>query len=186
MDATRILPDLQASLLCEEVRQEVNGNFMIIGIIGVLRVPKLPIRAFRLCLFNRWTAGVGTFTEVSRIIAPDGVTEVRRSQVQFHLRDAASHAINVTVFPNIEFKTAGIYYVEVLVDDVMKLRFPVPLIVQPPPQQTPPGQGPGGAAQGNPPSSSNPGPSSNPGTPPSSPNPPPPSSEEGPTSPDSA
>ena len=30
---TRILPDLQASILCEEVRQEINGNFIIIGIL---------------------------------------------------------------------------------------------------------------------------------------------------------
>jgi hypothetical protein len=29
MQATRILPDLQCSLLCEEVRQEINGNFIL-------------------------------------------------------------------------------------------------------------------------------------------------------------
>ena len=32
-----------------------------------------------------------------------------------------------------EFKTAGTYYVEVLVDEVMKLRYPIPLVVVPPP-----------------------------------------------------
>ena len=35
MTPTRILPDLQCSLLCEEVRQEANGNFFLLGIIDV-------------------------------------------------------------------------------------------------------------------------------------------------------
>ena len=38
MDPSRILPDLQSSLLCEDVRQEANGNFMLIGVIGLVRV----------------------------------------------------------------------------------------------------------------------------------------------------
>jgi hypothetical protein len=71
MQATRILPDLQASLLCEEVRQEANGNFFLIGVVNFIRVPQLPIVAGRLCVFNRWTAGIGQFTESVRLIAPE-------------------------------------------------------------------------------------------------------------------
>ena len=41
-------------------------------------------------------------------------------------------------FGQVEFKTAGTYYVEVLVDDVMKLRYPVPVVINPQPGQ--PGQ----------------------------------------------
>jgi len=58
MQATRILPDLQASLLCEDVRQEASGNFILVGIIGFVNVPQLPIVAFKLCVFNRWAAGL--------------------------------------------------------------------------------------------------------------------------------
>ena len=43
MQASRILPDLQCSVLCEDVRQEVTGNFIALGIIGAIRVPKLPL-----------------------------------------------------------------------------------------------------------------------------------------------
>ena len=67
MQATRILPDLQGSLLCEDVRQEVNGNFILIGIIGFVNVPHLPVVAFKLCVFNRWAAGIGQFTESVRL-----------------------------------------------------------------------------------------------------------------------
>ena len=140
MQATRILPDLQASLLCEEVRQEANGNFFIIGVVNFLRVPQLPIVAGRLCVFNRWTAGIGQFTESVRLIAPDQTTVLRNGEMKFELREPGLHSTNVMVFNQVEFKTAGTYFVEVLVDDVMKLRYPVPLIHAPPPpnQNLPP------------------------------------------------
>ena len=141
MQATRILPDLQSSLLCEEVRQEVNGNFFLVGVIGIVRVPQLPVVAFKLSLFNRWTAGVGTFVETTRLIAPDQTTVLRKGEVKFNLPDAALHATNVTLFSQVEFKVAGTYYLEVLVDDVMKLRYPVPVILAPPPNQAPPPPG---------------------------------------------
>ncbi len=131
MQPTRILPDLQCSLLCEEIRQEVTGNFFLIGVINFIRVPQLPVVALKLSLFNRWTAGVGHFTETVRFVAPDQVTQLRKGEVKFALQDAALHATNVTVFGQVEFKMAGTYYIEVLVDDVMKLRYPVPVIVAP-------------------------------------------------------
>ena len=142
MQATRILPDLQCSLLCEEVRQEVTGNFFLVGVINFIRVPQLPVVAFKLTVFNRWTVGIGQFTESVRLIAPDQVTLLRKSEVKFALQDANLHATNITVLPQVEFKTAGTYFVEVLVDDVMKLRYPVPLI-HAPPAQNPPPPGPG-------------------------------------------
>ena len=133
MNPSRILPDLQCSLLCEEIRQEANGNLFLIGVINIIRVPQLPIVAARLCVFNRWTAGLGQFVESLRLIAADQTTVLRKSEVRFALQDAALHANNVTVFPQIEFKVAGTYFVEVLVDDVMKLRYPVPVVHTPPP-----------------------------------------------------
>lgn len=136
MQPTRILPDLQCSLVCEEIRQEVTGNFFLIGVINFIRVPQLPVVALKLSLFNRWTAGVGHFTESVRLIAPDQTTVLRKGEVKFALVDAALHATNVTVFTQVEFKVPGTYYVEVLVDDVMKLRYPIPVIVAPPQTQT--------------------------------------------------
>ncbi len=144
MQPTRILPDLQCSLLCEEIRQEVTGSFFLIGVINYIRVPQLPVVAFKLSVFNRWTAGVGQFVETSRLIAPDQTTVLRKGEVKFALQDPNLHATNVTVFGQVEFKTAGTYYVEVLVDDVMKLRYPVPVMVVPQQGQQP--QAPAGEA----------------------------------------
>ena len=132
MNPSRILPDLQCSLLCEEVRQEINGNFMLIGVVNFVRVPQLPVTAARVCLFNRWTAGFGQFTECVRLIAPDQTTVLRQSEVKFSLQDVTLHATNVTVMGQVKFEVPGAYFIEVLVDDVMKLRFPLSVSVVPP------------------------------------------------------
>jgi len=137
MQATRILPDLQCSLPCEEVRQEVNGNLFLIGVLHFLRVPQVPIVAGRICVFNRWTAGIGQFTETVRLVAADQTTVISKGESKFELRDPAMSATNVMFFANVKFEAAGTYFIEVLVDDVMKLRYPLPVVVVPPPGQTP-------------------------------------------------
>ena len=137
MNPTRILPDLQCSLVCEDVRQETTGNFILIGVINFIRVPQVPVVAFRLTVFNRWTAGLGSFTEAVRLIAPDQTTVLRKGEMKFKLQDAAHSATNVTLLQQVEFKAPGVYFIEVLVDDVMKLRYPLPVLLVPPPGQQP-------------------------------------------------
>ena len=136
MQATRILPDLQCSLVCEEVRQEANGNLFLIGVVNLIRVPQLPVVLGRICIFNRWTAGIGQFNESTRLIAPDQTTVVNKGEMKFELRDPSHSAIGVMVFGQVKLETAGTYFVEVLVDDVMKLRYPLIVVHTPPPTQT--------------------------------------------------
>jgi hypothetical protein len=138
MTPNRILPDLQCSLLCDDVRQEASGNLIILGVISIIRVPGVPIAAPKLCIVNRWTAGVGQFTEQVRLVAPDGTTVLRKSSAKLLLPDPSQNVTNVSVFGNVEFPAGGVYFVEVLVDDVMKLRYPVPLVVVPQPGQPQP------------------------------------------------
>ena len=135
MQASRILPDLQSSLVCEDIRQEANGNFILVGVINLIRVPQFPVVALKLSVFNRWTAGVGQFTESVRFIGPDQTTVLRKGEVKFALKDPSLQATNVSVFGQVEFKGPGNYFVEVLVDDVMKLRYNIPVVHTPPPQQ---------------------------------------------------
>jgi len=134
MQPSRILPDLQCSLLCEDIRQEVTGNFILIGVINFIRVPHVPVTAARLLVFNRWTAGVGEFQQCIRLLAPDQTTVLAKNDVKFALPDPTSHTVNVAVFGNVTFNAPGTYFVEVLVDDVMKLRYPLTLVVTPPQQ----------------------------------------------------
>ena len=124
--------------MCEEVRQEVNGNLFLIGVVNVVRLPQLPIVAGRICIFNRWAAGIGAFQETVRLIGPDQTTVISKSEMKFELRDPALSATNVTFFGQVKFEVVGTYYIEVLVDDVMKLRYPVPVVHAPMPAQNPP------------------------------------------------
>ena len=122
MQPNRILPDLQSSLVCQDVRQEANGNLILIGIMQFIPVPETPVTAAQILVFNRWCAGVGQFSDTVRIVAPDSSTVIAKSDLKFNLQHPHSCATNVNVIRNIEFKVPGVYFVEVLVDDVLKLR----------------------------------------------------------------
>jgi len=131
MNATRILPELQASLMCEAVRQEANGNLLLVGIISVICVPQLPVTIKQFCIYNRWTAGVGRFKDSTRLVTPDGMITLCQGSTEFELPAPSHHATNVHVFPNAELKTAVTYFIEVLVDNMMKLRAQLPVILAP-------------------------------------------------------
>lgn len=121
-----MIPDLQTSILCDDVRQERNGKFILIGIFDILTVPKLPAAYPRLCIYNRWCCGSGTFKQRSRIIAPDdSTTVVEGKPVKVKLKDKAASATCVEFFLNVSFPVEGVYWVETLLDDNLKLRHPL-------------------------------------------------------------
>ncbi len=146
MQPNRILPDLQCSLVCQDVRQEANGNLIVIGVMQGIPVPETPIAAAQLLVLNRWCAGVGQFSDTVRIVAPDSTTVVAKSDLKFALQQPHHCAPNVNILRNVEFKTTGVYFVEVLVDDVLKLRYPLPVVIPPRPPGAPGGPRPGGEA----------------------------------------
>ncbi len=129
-----MIPDLQTCILCEEVRQEINGNFILLGILGDIKVPALPITAFKLCLFSRWCCGVGEFHHRYRILLPDETSVIAATEGKFQLNSVNEHLTQVTVFGNVQFQQAGTHWVEAHLDDELKLRFPMGVRVVPPNQ----------------------------------------------------
>jgi hypothetical protein len=120
-----MMPDLQASLLCDDVRQERNGKFILIGIFDALTVPAMPAVFHRLCIVNRWCCGQGEFGQRSRIIKPDGSTLVEGKAVRMTLPDDTATATSVEFFLNVKLEAEGTYWVEILLDDDLKLRYPL-------------------------------------------------------------
>lgn len=145
MNPSRILPDLQCSLMCEDIRQEANGNFILLGVLNAVVLPQVPVTAGRVVFFNRWTAGYGRFKETLRLIGPDETTVLAKREINFELPHPTAHSINVPIMVNVPFNAAGAYFVEVLVDDVMKIRYPINVAVAPP--QQPQGPRPGSPPQ---------------------------------------
>ena len=133
-----INPDLQASLLCDDVRQERNGKFIVIGIFDMLGVPNFPAVFQRLCVINRWCSGAGEFKQRSRILKADGFSVlVEGKDVPVRLPHAEATATCVEFFLNVRFETEGNYWVEILLDGDLKLRYPLKAQRVKPPGQPP-------------------------------------------------
>jgi hypothetical protein len=126
--AESISPDIQACVLCEDVRQEASGQQTLVGILGVIPAPSLPLGFFKLCLWTRWCGGIGAFTQHSAILTPDEETPLAQSEVEFHLPALDAHATNVHVFGGLQFQEFGVHTVEIRVDNRLRFRFPLPVV----------------------------------------------------------
>lgn len=121
-----MIPDLQSSLICDDVRQEHNGKFMLIGLFDAIHAERLPLTFSRICLVTRWCSGEGVFTQRSRIINPDQKTIlVEGKNVKVQLPSPEAAATSVEVFVNITFPSAGTYWVEILLENDLKIRYPL-------------------------------------------------------------
>ena len=128
MTADSIIPDLQAAILCEDVRAEISGQQTLIGVIGAIPTPTLPIAFFKLCLWTRWCGGSGDFIQKCLIYDPEEDQAIAQAEVPFSLSDLNAHATNVHFFGGVQFQKYGTYHVEVLIDDQIQLRIPVPVL----------------------------------------------------------
>lgn len=130
----RMIPDLQASFACEDVRVEASGSHSIVGIINFIGAPSLPIQVIKICVWTRWSSGVGQFQQATRLVGPDEVTVLAQAVTNFHLTNEDSHTTNVNIFGGIQFKEVGAHHFEISLDGEMKLRFPVRVMLPPAPK----------------------------------------------------
>ena len=129
----RMIPDLQASFACEDVRVEASGAHTIIGIVNFIGAPTLPIQVIKLCVWTRWSSGVGQFMQETRLVGPDEVTILAAATTQFHLENENSHTTNVNIFGGLQFQEAGAHHIAILLDGELKLHFPMRVVLLPQP-----------------------------------------------------
>lgn len=121
-----MIPDLQASVLCDDVRQERNGKFILVGLFDVIGLRQFPATFQKLCVVNRWCCGNGTFRQRSRLLANDGKTVlVEGKTVTIKLPNEHATATSVEIFVNTRFEESGTYWVEVLLEGDLRLRYPL-------------------------------------------------------------
>jgi hypothetical protein len=128
-----MIPDLQASFACEDVRVEASGAHTIVGIVNYIGAPTLPIQIIKLCVWTRWSSGVGSFVQTTRLVGPDEETVLAEATTEFRLGNEESHTTNVNIFGGVQFKQVGAHHVEISLDGEMKLRFPLRVILPPVP-----------------------------------------------------
>ena len=130
-----MIPDLQMSVLCDDVRQERSGKFILIGLFDVIGLTQFPAVFPRVCLVNRWCSGEGNFTEKTRSVGPDnGVVVAEGQSIAVQLPNPESTVTNVEFFMNLKFEKEGVYWIEILLDGDLKLRYPLRVNRVNPPQ----------------------------------------------------
>ena len=120
-----IKPALLFSILCDDVRREDNGKFILIGLFETIGTRKFPAIHPALYVMNCWTSGLGSFRQRSRIIDKNGKTLAEDKETVFTLKELkAKHRI-IARFNNLKFDTPGEYSLEVLLDGQLKVRYPL-------------------------------------------------------------
>ena len=126
MSGQPMIPDLQSCILCDDVRQERNGKFMLIGLFDAIVSQSLPVRYPKLFLVTRWCSGQGEFKQTTRILKPDqNETLVSGKEITVRLPGPEATATNVEILSNVSFDTTGTHWIEVLLDGDLKLRYPL-------------------------------------------------------------
>ncbi|MFC1806956.1 DUF6941 family protein [Candidatus Omnitrophota bacterium] len=125
MDDEQIQPTLLFSVLCDDVRREDNGKFILLGLFETIGTQQFPVQHPVLYVMNCWCSGIGAFRQRTRIVTPENEKLVEDNETDFNLADLKSKHRVVARFNNLFFKTPGEYAVEVLLNNELKVRYPL-------------------------------------------------------------
>ncbi len=98
---------------------------MLIGLFDVLGAQLLPAVFPRICTVNRWCSGKGTFKQRTRIVSTEGNKVIAEGKdISIELGEMEATATTIEIFVNVKFETTGTYWVEIMMEDSLKLRYP--------------------------------------------------------------
>lgn len=119
------VPTLQASVICEDVRQEANGIQSLIGVLTIIPAANAPINLLKLAVWTRWINGAGKFTQNVRILAPDGKTVIGEANVEFEMQTAELPHSNTNIIVGVQLPDFGVYRVEIALDGNQVINYPL-------------------------------------------------------------
>lgn len=120
-----IAPTLLFSVMCDDVRREDNGKFILMGLFETIGAKKFPAIHPTLFIMNCWTSGIGNFRQRSRIISKNGDILAEDRETTFVLQDLKAKHRVIARFNGLKFDSAGEYAVEVLLNGDLKVRYPL-------------------------------------------------------------
>src|ERR1041384_6463557 len=91
---------LNYTIMCEDVRVEINHKLSLMGIFYAIQVPQLPATLLKLVILNHWSGG-GQFLSEVRILTPDRSQPIAVSQPSSFEIPPGGYADNVTMFASI-------------------------------------------------------------------------------------
>ena len=127
VESIRILPDLQFSILCDDVRREHNGKLILLGLFETIGASRFPVQHPTLFVVNRWCNGVGEYRQRTVVRNPDNSILAEDQVTVVKLEDLKAKHTVIARFNNLRFSVPGEYGVEICLDDEIKIRYPMVL-----------------------------------------------------------
>lgn len=127
-ETVNINPDLQFSVLCDDVRREINGKFILIGLFEAIASPQFPTTYTQLHVINRWCNGQGEFKQKVRIVSGENKLICDTPESAVSLKQTVATVTAHSIFRNVPFEKAGRYWVEILLNQDLKQRYPLTVV----------------------------------------------------------
>ncbi len=118
-----IEPDLLYTVLCDEVRREQNGKWILLGLFEQIAVSQFPAQHANCCVVNKWCNGEGEWMQQTRFVDGDDNVIIAGEPITFELTDLLAHFTAVQVFAGLPLHKPGPLFVEVLVNGELKQRY---------------------------------------------------------------
>ena len=106
---------LHYTIMCEDVRLEINQKLSLMGLFYGIQVPQLPVTLLKMVILNHWS-GEGQYLSEVRILTPDRVQPVAVSAPSPFQVPPDGYADNVTFFTNVSFERSGQHIVQIYID----------------------------------------------------------------------
>jgi len=126
MEATKEIPSLQFSVLCDNIKVEPGSskpNFA--GVFSLFVRPGIVPQFFQV---NRWIDGIGEYRQVTQILSPDLSRYAWTEEITFELKDRTQSHDVINRFQGLNFEKHGVYWVQILLDGEPVLSYPLPVL----------------------------------------------------------
>lgn len=120
-----ITPALLYSVMCDDVRREDNGKFMLIGLFEAIGAKAFPITHPTFYVVNCWCSGLGSFKQKTRIINKDSAVIVEDAETAFTLSSLKAKYKVIARFNNLRLEKPDDYAVEIILNGDLKIRYPL-------------------------------------------------------------
>ena len=110
-------PDLNLAytIFCDDVRLEAGNKLSFMGVFQNIMVQQLPVSLIKFAVVNHWK-GQGTYLSQVQILTPDRQRAIVASTPTSCEIAAGGFADNISFFVNVEFPSAGQYFVQTLIN----------------------------------------------------------------------
>lgn len=109
-------PALNFTIICDDVRQEIGGKISLMGLFENIYASKFPAVHPRIAVISEWSDGIGEFAVKMMLLSPDRKAVIRETSSRIKLSGVNFRHRDISVHLNLEFKTAGTYWIENYLD----------------------------------------------------------------------